>query len=105
LVTAHVANKKSGVFYNKVKGEVEEAVDALQFESLHIFRPSLLMGERNEKRFGEVVGSVFTKYLGWLIPKKYRGIEGEKVAIAMVSIADEGMKGKHIHESDVLQNF
>jgi uncharacterized protein YbjT (DUF2867 family) len=105
IVTALGANKKSGIFYNQVKGEVEEAIGELPFESFLIFRPSLLMGDRKEKRFGEEVGKVLTTYLGWMLPKKYRVIDGAKVARAMVNIASEGNKGKHIYESDVLQNF
>jgi uncharacterized protein YbjT (DUF2867 family) len=52
-VSALGANKSSLIFYNRVKGELEEALQETGFDSLVIFRPSLLLGNRNEKRFGE----------------------------------------------------
>ena len=105
LVSALGANKKSSVFYNKVKGEVEEAITNLGFESLHIMRPSLLLGEREEKRSAEDAAKVVYKYLGFLIPNKYKGIEGAAVARAMLHFAASGQKGISIHESPSLQKF
>lgn len=59
IVTALGASKKSPVYYNRVKGEIEEAVSGLGFSSLHIFRPSLLMGQRQESRMGEDAAKFF----------------------------------------------
>jgi uncharacterized protein YbjT (DUF2867 family) len=105
LVSALGANKKSSVFYNKVKGEVEEAITNLGFESLHIMRPSLLLGEREEKRSAEDAAKLVYKYLGFLIPNKYKGIEGGTVARAMLHFAATEQKGVFIHESPSIQKF
>lgn len=105
LVSALGADKKSKIFYNQVKGEAEEAIGQVGFTSFHIFRPSLLMGDRKENRSGEEAGKVFFKYLGFLVPKKYKGIESIKVARAMQKIAAQHQRGTHIHESNELQAY
>lgn len=105
LVSALGADKNSKIFYNQVKGEVEEAISQVGFASFHIFRPSLLMGERKESRSGEEAGKVFFKYFGFLVPKKYKGIESVKVARAMQKIAAQRKPGMHMHESAELQEF
>src|SRR5688572_9627241 len=50
LVSALGASKNASIYYNKVKGEVEEAIAAIGYKALHVFRPSLLLGPRTEKR-------------------------------------------------------
>lgn len=105
IVTALGSNKMSGIFYNQVKGQVEEAIDQVGFQSYHIFRPSLLLGERTEKRAGEGAATVVYKALGFLIPLKYKAIESAKVAKAMLHMAKQNSTGKFIHESKELQLF
>ncbi|HET9053671.1 MAG TPA: oxidoreductase [Cyclobacteriaceae bacterium] len=105
LVSALGADKNSKIFYNQVKGEVEEAIGQVGFASFHIFRPSLLMGDRNESRSGEEAGKVFFKYFGFMVPKKYKGIDSEKVARAMQKIAANQKPGTHIHESAEMQAY
>lgn len=105
LVTAMGSDKTSSIFYNRVKGEIEEAVGQVGFASLHIFQPSMLMGLRKEKRAGEIAGKVVMTGLNFLIPKKYKAIESIKVARAMMSIALKKMAGIHIHNSGVLQDY
>lgn len=105
IVSALGADPSSSVFYNKVKGEVERAVSALGYPSVHIFRPSLLLGPREESRAGEDAAKVFYRIFSFLIPRKYKGIEGVKVARAMVHFAREEKPGTHIHESESLQSF
>jgi uncharacterized protein YbjT (DUF2867 family) len=105
LVSALGANKNSAVYYNRVKGEVEEAITNLGFESLHIIRPSLLFGEREEKRSAEDAAKVVYKYLGFLIPEKLKGIDSGKVARAMLHYAATEQKGTFIHESRTMQKF
>jgi len=105
LVSALGANKASAIFYNRIKGEVEEAVQAAGYRTVHIFRPSLLLGDRVEKRSGEDAAKVFYKIFGWLIPKKYKGIEGIKVAKAMYTCASREQTGSHIHDSGELHNY
>jgi uncharacterized protein YbjT (DUF2867 family) len=105
LVSALGADKKSSIFYNQVKGEVEEAIEEVGFASYHIFRPSLLMGARQEDRSGEEAAKVFFKYLGFLVPKKYKGIDSIKVARAMQAFAKQLAPGRHVHESAELQQY
>jgi len=105
LVSSLGANKKSSIFYSRVKGEVEEAVASVGFQTVHIFRPSFLSGPRTEVRKGEEAAIRFYKIFGFLIPKKYKGIESIKVARAMFHFASQNQKGNFIHESGELQNF
>lgn len=105
LITALGASKKSPFYYNRVKGEVEEAIGQLGFRSYHIFRPSFLQGNRVEKRAGEEATQVFFKMFGFLVPKKFKGIDSVKVARAMLVKAKEEISGAFIHESESLQRF
>jgi len=105
LVSALGANKNSSIFYNKVKGEVEEAIQQVSFNSFHIFRPSLLLGDRGEQRAGEGAGKIFFAVFGFMIPAKYKAIESVKVAHAMIHFAKANNTGFHILESDELQKF
>lgn len=105
LVSALGSDKNSGIFYNQVKGEVEEAIGRVGYAGYHIFRPSLLIGPRKEARAGEEAAKVVYKIFGFLIPAKYKGIESIKVARAMLNFAKENKTGEFIHESSALQNF
>ena len=88
-VSALGADAKSSVFYNKVKGQTEDDLKALEFEYLGLFRPSLLLGNRSEFRMGELVASVLMKPLVWLkIAKNIRPIYDYQVAKAMVKKAN-----------------
>ena len=84
LVSAMGANAKSSVFYNRVKGELEEALTQLPFEGLVIARPSLLIGNRaslgQPERPLEKVSALFMKILGPVIPANYRAIAAAQVA-------------------------
>jgi len=105
LVSALGANKDSSIFYNKVKGETEEAISAVGIKSVHILRPSLLIGPRKEHRSGEDAAKFVYKYLDFLVPEKYKGIESIKVARAMIAFAKKEQPGIFIHESKDLQVF
>jgi len=106
LVSALGADPHSMIFYNRVKGEVEEAVKRLPFEAIHIFQPSLLLGERKENRLGERMGEGIMQLLrpvmiGGL--RKYRAIEAKVVATAMIKAALARKPGIHVHLSDKIQ--
>ncbi len=108
IVTALGADANSKVFYNKVKGEVEEAISHVHFDIFHIFRPSLLIGPRQDVRIGEKIGQILFTTLGFLFVgslKKYKGIQSIKVARAMLAKASLDEKGQYYHESDRLQQF
>jgi len=72
---------------------------------VHIFRPSLLLGNRTEKRSGEDAAKVFYKIFGFLIPKKYKGVDASKVANAMYQCASLNEAGIHVHESGEIQRY
>ncbi len=105
LVSAMGAKADSLLFYNRVKGEAEDAVKQLGFRSVHIFRPSLLLGNRSEKRLGEDVGKVVNKWLNPLIPSAYKGIEAKVVAKAMRLMSQRSSEGVQIYLSDVIQKL
>lgn len=105
LVSALGADKDSAIYYNKVKGEVEEAIQKVGFQSYHIFRPSLLLGPRGEDRPGEDAAKFFYKVFGFLIPQKFKAIDSMKVARAMIQFAREEKEGTYTHESKSLQQF
>ncbi|WP_420149831.1 oxidoreductase [Spirosoma sp.] len=105
IVTAVGADAKSSIFYNRVKGEIERDLASLPYSTLLIFRPSLLLGERAENRFGERVATTFMKLFNPIIPDKYKGVEASKVANAMLQTMQQGLTGKHIFESDALQQY
>lgn len=97
------ANPKSSVFYSKVKGQMEEALKRMDFPRLGIFRPSLLLGPRTEKRAGEKFAGWMMKAFDFMIPAKYKAIHVDKVAKKMVEIALKPENGIFILESDKLQ--
>lgn len=100
LVSAMGANKNSSVFYNKVKGLVEENVCQTGFLSCFIFRPSLLLGKRSEFRLGEKIATFFMTVFSFVIPKKYKAIDAKQVAKAMIIKMNSEKKGLQFIESD-----
>jgi uncharacterized protein YbjT (DUF2867 family) len=106
LVSAMGADPDSSIFYNRVKGEAEEAVRTLPFQEVVILRPSLLLGERAEHRPGEALAQRLAPKLAWLLAgplRKYRPVEARAVAAAMVRLAKAGGRGVRVVESDAIQ--
>ena len=101
-VSSGFADPKNSGDYLKFKGLVEEEIKSLNFEKIGILRPSFLLGNRKEKRVGEKIGIFIFKLLSPLFfgpIKKMKPIHSEKVAKAMIKIANENL-GKTILESD-----
>lgn len=105
LVSALGAGPNSTIYYNRVKGEIEEAIRDIPFATIHIFRPSLLLGPREEKRSTETAAKLFYQIFGFLIPRKYKAIQSEKVARAMLTLASREQPGQFVHESGELQAY
>jgi uncharacterized protein YbjT (DUF2867 family) len=88
VVSAIGANPRSKVFYNRVKGEMEEALSSLGFDTLVIARPSFLVGDREAlgqpARAGEALGLKVSRWLAPVIPDNYRPIEAQAVALALL---------------------
>ena len=98
LVSSVGANSKSNNFYLKLKGEVEDAIKEVGLESVHIMRPSMLLGNRAEFRLGEKIGSPLMKAFSFLLPAKYKPIQAKDVARAMLTAAKESKKGFFLYE-------
>ncbi|EJF09989.1 oxidoreductase [Pontibacter sp. BAB1700] len=108
VVSAMGANASSRIFYNRVKGEMERDIQALGFTSLHIFRPALLLGEREEHRTGEEISARIMKPLSMLMigpMRKYRPIKAETVASAMLRAAAQDQKGDKVYLSDEIERL
>jgi uncharacterized protein YbjT (DUF2867 family) len=99
LVSALGADPHSRVFYNRVKGELEQAIAALPLPRLTIVRPSLLLGERREFRLGESIAKRFA----FLMPGKYAAIHARDVAAALVRFAKDDAPGRRIVESSEMR--
>jgi len=101
VISALGADRRSSIFYNRVKGEMEYALRAQDWPQLTICRPSLLIGERTEPRLGEKVAGPLSR----LIPGKYHGIEACQLARAMWRLALEEQDGVRVVESDELRKL
>jgi uncharacterized protein YbjT (DUF2867 family) len=101
VISALGADPRSAVFYNRVKGETEEALKAMDWPQLTIVRPSLLLGPRREFRLGERLAAPLLRW----IPGKYRGIEVAVLARALWRLALEESDGVRIVESDELRRL
>jgi uncharacterized protein YbjT (DUF2867 family) len=101
VISALGADSSSPVFYNRVKGETEEALKAMDWPQLTIVRPSLLFGPRREFRLGERLAAPLLRW----IPGKYRGIEVAVLARALWRLALEENDGIRVVESDELRRL
>lgn len=96
VISALGASENSNVFYNKTKGEMQRDVLLQKIKNTYILQPSLIVGDRNESRFGENLAEVFMKVFGFLIPAKYKMIEAETIAEAMRVLSKDGYSEKII---------
>lgn len=97
LVSSVGADSHSNNFYLKLKGAVEEAVQQQQISSLAIFRPSMLLGKRQEFRPAERLGKLLMQPLAFLFPAAYKPIAGRDVARAMLAFSQKQLPGAHIY--------
>ncbi|RTL46440.1 MAG: hypothetical protein EKK53_04065 [Burkholderiales bacterium] len=109
VVSALGADARSGVFYNRIKGEAEAALSSLGFERLVIARPSLLDGRREAlgqpHRAGEAWGLRLTRPLAPLIPKAWRPIGADRVARALRLALDQPGPAVRVLESGEMQTL
>ncbi|MBC3349864.1 oxidoreductase [Pseudomonas sp. SWRI196] len=101
VISALGADPSSSIFYNRVKGEMEAALQAQDWPQLTLCRPSLLLGERTEPRLAEQLAGPLSR----LIPGKYHGIEACQLARAMWRLALEEQEGVRVVESDELRKL
>ncbi len=98
------AKKKSRLFYNRTKGQMEEAVLAQELPKTHLLRPSLLKGRRKERRVGEWIARQVMKIMNLVMVgplDKYRSIEPETVAAAMIWLAVHDYGGQVILSDEI----
>jgi uncharacterized protein YbjT (DUF2867 family) len=96
LVSSSGADLNSKSFYLKLKGKIEKYVSNINLKSVSIIRPSLLLGKRNEKRFGEKLAQIILPKISFLMPSKYKPISAEKVAKAMIQLSKTDSEGVEI---------
>ncbi len=100
VVSSIGADSRSPVFYLKVKGELEDDVRRLPYWSVHIMRPSVLLGAREEKRAAEKIAGQLSKglqYFSGSILGDLAPVEADDVAKAMVQAAQGLKPGTHVH--------
>ncbi len=103
LVSSIGAAVGASSFYLRVKGETERDVEGLGFESLEIARPSLLVGDRKEKRRGEAAGITVTRAVSFAmvgVLRAYRPIGADRVAAGLLRAVLAGDLGRHVHAYD-----
>ena len=101
LVSAMGADADSRVFYNRVKGELEEALSELDYESVCVAQPSLLAGERGEFRLAERLGLA----LGFLMPERFKPVQAAQVAAGLLAVARDERPGWHVLNNTVLRGM
>lgn len=108
LVTAVGADPDSSIFYNRVKGELEREIMELPFGAIHIFQPSMLLGERPESRPLEAVGQWIFRGVNAILGSKlgkYQAVHATAVAKAMVYFAGKMAPGIYFHPSHEIATF
>ena len=104
VISALGADENSSIFYNKTKGEMQRDILKQNIQNTYILQPSLIVGDRDESRFGEKVATFFMKTFGFLVPKKYKMIKAETIAEAMQVLAKEGYS-KQIITSEKIKDI
>jgi len=106
VISALGANANSGVFYNKVKGEMQNEVLAQKIQNTYIFQPSLISGDRDESRFWENVAKKAMSVLNVVMIgglKKYRSIHPEQIASAMKWVANNGYQQQILESDEIIE--
>ena len=101
LVSAMGADADSRFFYNRVKGELEDALSELDYESVCVAQPSLLAGERGEFRLAERLGLA----LGFLMPERFKPVQAAQVAAGLLAVARDERPGWHVLSNALLRGM
>jgi len=108
IVSSLGANISSSSSYLKMKGETEEDISNLPFLGIHIYRPSLITGNRKEKRPLEDLGASLFSLINPLLLgplRKYRSIAASEIAKAMAAQAKKEIQGIHIYPSNKIKEL
>ena len=101
-ISSSGANASSVFYYLRIRGEVEEAISAIGFDSLHIFRPYVLLGKREVMRFGEGTAQFFLKVFNFMMVgfmKNFKGMPAPLLSKAMIQFAQNSRKGVFVHSN------
>lgn len=105
VVTAMGSDEKSMFFYNRVKGQLEDELKKIPYDGLYIFRPSMLLGKRDEFRAGENIAKILMKLVRPLLPQNTRAIHASQVAETMFYHVKQTLPGIHYINSGSMQQF
>lgn len=107
VVSAMGADPKSLIFYSRIKGEMEQALSSLGYESTVFVRPSLLAGQREQlgqaPRWGERIGLLLAPLVNPLVPANYRAVQAQDVALALIHALKQAQPGVRCLLSGELQ--
>jgi len=104
VISALGANSDSAIFYNRIKGEMEEAILKIGITKSHILQPSLIGGKRKERRIGEGLFKQIMKVANLVLVgslKKYRSIEPQTIARAMVWLANNPYENIRVASDEI----
>ena len=104
FVSSAGANEKSKNFYLGLKGEIENSIMQLGLNTCLIFRPSLLLGKRNEFRFGEIIAQKFMPIFSFLMKSEYKPIKAVDVAKSIVNESKKIILGNKIYHYSEMKN-
>lgn len=99
------ANSNSSNFYLRLKGEIDEAIAELNLNSTSVFRPSVLLGKRNESRPGEKILQFVMPLLDFMIPSDSKAIKAEYVAKSMLNNSKNYKSGFHVFQYNQIKNI
>lgn len=108
IITALGADAESKVFYSRTKGQLQVRLKKTGLTALHIFQPSLLLGDRQEFRLGEKAATVLSPAISKLLKgkmKKYKPVEARNVALAMYEVAQIERTGNYTYPSDRIEKI
>ncbi|HSI68796.1 MAG TPA: hypothetical protein VK941_01075 [Gillisia sp.] len=106
VISALGADAESRIFYNRTKGEMERDILKQGIEKTYIFRPSLIGGDRVETRTGENIAKKIMKVINPLMIgplEKYRSIDPEVIAAALINVANDGYSSTIIPSDEIKQ--
>ncbi|SMG38540.1 NAD dependent epimerase/dehydratase family protein [Marivirga sericea] len=108
VISAMGADSSSMIFYNKVKGEMEDAINAMKLESAYVYRPSFIAGERSEKRAAEKAALWFADKFDFIFSgpfKKYAAVHAKTIANAMLQSAKNAIERFKVIPSDEIEKI
>jgi uncharacterized protein YbjT (DUF2867 family) len=105
VISSMGANSDSMFYYSRVKGQMEHSLKKLELPSLHIYRPSLLLGDRKEFRLGEKLVAPISKLILRGPLHRFQPNHVSSVANAMLQVSKIGKIGVHVYESAQIENI